>query len=88
MKTTVRIFSLLACLSVSVWAPGQNTPFVLLKNKGGQTWGYSPESGIKILIIDDLSFKDLYCNKSTIKARAALKHRAALAHARISARSM
>ncbi len=43
-------------------ANGQNAEVVLVKNAGGQTLGYSPISGIKILTINGLSFKDLNRN--------------------------
>ncbi len=43
-------------------ANGQNAAVVLVKNAGGQTLGYSPISGIKILTINGLSFKDLNRN--------------------------
>ncbi len=46
----------------STLATSQNLPFVLVKNKGGQTLGYSPSSGVKILTVDGLSFKDLNQN--------------------------
>jgi len=40
----------------------QDFLFILIKNKGGQTLGYSPNSGVKILTVDGLSFKDLNKN--------------------------
>lgn len=40
----------------------QDLSFILIKNKGGQTLGYSPNSGVKILTVDGLSFKDLNKN--------------------------
>jgi beta-glucosidase len=40
----------------------QNTPFVLVQNKGGQTLAYSPNSGVKILEVNGLKFKDLNKN--------------------------
>jgi len=33
--------------------------FVLVENQGGPTLGYSPESGVSILTVDGLKFKDL-----------------------------
>lgn len=36
--------------------------FNLIKNKGGQTLGYAPDSGIKILKVDGFAFKDLNKN--------------------------
>ncbi|MBL7818308.1 MAG: glycoside hydrolase family 3 C-terminal domain-containing protein [Saprospiraceae bacterium] len=55
-------------LTLSVlWLVSQNlmsqtVPFVLVKNKNGQTLGYSPSSGVKILTVGGLSFKDLNKN--------------------------
>ena len=34
----------------------------IIKNQGGQTLGYSPNSGIKILTVNGLAFKDLNKN--------------------------
>jgi beta-glucosidase len=39
-----------------------STGFLLVKNSNGPTLGYSPGSGVKILTIDGLSFKDLNKN--------------------------
>ncbi|MDP9048105.1 MAG: beta-glucosidase, partial [Bacteroidota bacterium] len=36
--------------------------FILVKNPNGPTLGYSPASGVKILTVSDLSFKDLNKN--------------------------
>jgi|GEM_PF-5589421 len=44
----------------------QDLSFILIKNKGGQTLGYSPNSGVKILTVDGLSFKDLNKNGTFI----------------------
>ncbi|HNT21907.1 MAG TPA: glycoside hydrolase family 3 N-terminal domain-containing protein [Saprospiraceae bacterium] len=40
----------------------QNGPFTLVHNKGGATLGYSPASGVKIITVDRLAFKDLNRN--------------------------
>lgn len=37
-------------------------PFELITQKGGKTLGYSPTSGVKILTVDGLKFKDLNRN--------------------------
>ncbi len=40
----------------------QNNMYTRVENKGGPTLGYSPESGIKIISVDGLYFKDLNKN--------------------------
>ena len=40
----------------------ENQDFTMIKNRGGKTLGYDPQSGIKILIVDNLAFKDLNKN--------------------------
>src|ERR1035438_3909046 len=40
----------------------QDSGFILVKNPNGPTLGYSGQSGVKILTIDGLSFKDLNKN--------------------------
>lgn len=57
-----------ACMLWSAAAPAQQWSqkpadgFSIISNKGGQTLGYSPSSGIKILTVDGLAFKDLNRN--------------------------
>src|ERR1700759_3456000 len=36
--------------------------YVLVTNQGGQTLGYSPKSGVTILVVDGFAFKDLNKN--------------------------
>ena len=36
--------------------------YTLVTNTGGQTLGYSPKSGVKILVVDGFAFKDLNKN--------------------------
>lgn len=50
------VFVLLAC------EKQERMEFVTVQNEGGATLGYSPESGVKILVIDGLNFKDLNKN--------------------------
>jgi beta-glucosidase len=50
----------LPLFSTAAWS--QTTPFVLVPNKGGQTLGYAPASGVKLLTINGLQFKDLNKN--------------------------
>ncbi|BAU52662.1 glycoside hydrolase family 3 N-terminal domain-containing protein [Mucilaginibacter gotjawali] len=42
--------------------PADSTGIVLVKNAGGPTLGYSTRSGVKILTVDGLAFKDLNKN--------------------------
>ncbi|MEY4904443.1 MAG: hypothetical protein RLZZ292_2258 [Bacteroidota bacterium] len=44
------------------WAETPKEAYNLVTNTGGKTLGYSPESGIKLLIINNLAFKDLNKN--------------------------
>ncbi len=44
------------------WTETANESFNIVKNQGGQTLGYSPNSGIKLLTINGLAFKDLNKN--------------------------
>ena len=44
------------------WTEEDQGTFKLVHNEGGQTLGYSPSSGIKILTVDRLAFKDLNKN--------------------------
>jgi beta-glucosidase len=62
MKVIQQTLTILAIIGTSILAKSQNVPFVLVQNKGGQTLGYSPASGVKILKIKGLSFKDLNKN--------------------------
>ena len=62
MNLTKNILLLCAVILFSHSVMSQNLPFILIKNKGGQTLGYSPSSGVKILTVDGLSFKDLNQN--------------------------
>lgn len=44
------------------WTETDKGTFRLVENPGGQTLGYSPASGVKILTVDRLAFKDLNKN--------------------------
>ena len=44
------------------WAETSKGGFNRIENTGGQTLGYSPKSGVKILTVDGLAFKDLNKN--------------------------
>ncbi|MDC6355006.1 MULTISPECIES: glycoside hydrolase family 3 protein [unclassified Robiginitalea] len=46
------------------WEETQKDGFNLVTNEGGQTLGYSPESGVQLLEIDGYAFKDLNRNGS------------------------
>ena len=61
--------AVLLLLGAPVLAPGQQTAtetpadaFLTVANSGGRTLGYSPVSGVKLLKINGLSFKDLNRN--------------------------
>lgn len=60
--------SMLAFCCTAMLAAGCSSPkyteenkgdFTLVKNEGGQTLGYNPNSGVKLLIADGFAFKDL-----------------------------
>lgn len=44
------------------WAETSKGSHTIVQNKGGQTLGYSPKSGVKIIQVDGLAFKDLNKN--------------------------
>jgi beta-glucosidase len=44
------------------WAETAKGSHTIVQNKGGQTLGYSPKSGVKIIQVDGLAFKDLNKN--------------------------
>jgi beta-glucosidase len=44
------------------WSETSKGGFNRIENTGGQTLGYSPKSGVKILTVDGLAFKDLNKN--------------------------
>ena len=56
--------SVLSCTSAPKWTETQKDGYVLITQKGGQTLGYSKESGIDILTVDRYAFKDLNRNGS------------------------
>ncbi|MDB5001525.1 MAG: beta-glucosidase [Mucilaginibacter sp.] len=49
------------------WTETKNGDVVLVSNKGGQNLGYSAVSGVKILTVDGLAFKDLNKNSKLDK---------------------
>lgn len=69
MKKLSKIFKLglIATVLLSAgcspkWKEIDKGSFKLVTNEGGQTLGYSPASGVKILTVDRLAFKDLNKN--------------------------
>lgn len=44
------------------WTETAGATYRTVKNPGGQTLGYSPQSGVKLLTVDGLAFKDLNRN--------------------------
>jgi beta-glucosidase len=70
MKKTkeIKILTLLILFTVLIagcgrkWTEEQKEGYNLVINKGGQTLGYSPSSGVKVLTVNRLAFKDLNKN--------------------------
>lgn len=67
MKKTLLFPALLLVLATQMeaqkkWTETPKGNFHLIENKGGQTLGYSPKSGVKILTFDGFAFKDLNKN--------------------------
>lgn len=67
MKQKSIITSLFFLVTISLfaqkkWSETPKGTFNLVQNQGGQTLGYSPSSGVKILTINGLAFKDLNKN--------------------------
>lgn len=71
MKTSNRIVifsastALLMCLAPGCsqkWSEESKTGYNLVHNQDGQTLGYSPASGVKLLTVNRLAFKDLNKN--------------------------
>ena len=49
-------------VSLPMQANGDDKDFVIITQEGGKTLGYSPASGVQILTVDGLKFKDLNRN--------------------------
>ena len=67
MKQKLFIASLFFLATISLfaqkkWSETQKGTFNLVQNQGGQNLGYSPNSGVKILTVNGLAFKDLNKN--------------------------
>ncbi|MEY4038776.1 MAG: hypothetical protein RIR67_1088 [Bacteroidota bacterium] len=67
MKKQIVLPALLLFLATQMeaqkkWTETPKGNFHLVENKGGQILGYSPKSGVKILTVDGLAFKDLNKN--------------------------
>ena len=68
MKITTKILLVLCFFTGKTtvfsqkWSEIKNGTIAFVKNQGGQTLGYSTISGVKILTIDGLAFKDLNKN--------------------------
>lgn len=63
--TKLLVGALLCAVSVSAqqkWTETSKGVFNLIQNPGGRTLGYSPTSGVKILTVNGLAFKDLNRN--------------------------
>jgi beta-glucosidase len=68
IKPSVKLFSLIFIMTFLAfgcgkkWSEEQKETFNLVHNKDGQTIAYSPASGVKILTVNRLAFKDLNKN--------------------------
>ncbi|BDB52328.1 glycoside hydrolase family 3 protein [Flavobacterium ammonificans] len=67
MKTQITFASLMLLLATQVeaqkkWSETPKGSFNRIENTGGQILGYSPKSGVKIMTVDGLAFKDLNKN--------------------------
>ena len=67
MKTGIVLPALLLILGTQTyaqkkWTETSKETHSIIQNKGGQTLGYSPKSGVKIIQVDGLAFKDLNKN--------------------------
>ena len=67
MKKQITLASLMLLLATQMeaqkkWSETPKGSFNRIENTGGQTLGYSPNSGVKILTVDGLAFKDLNKN--------------------------
>jgi beta-glucosidase len=67
MKTQITFASLMLLLATQMeaqkkWSETPKGSFNRIENTGGQTLGYSPNSGVNILTVDGLAFKDLNKN--------------------------
>ena len=62
MLTSTLCLGLLPIFAQKKWSETQVEGNNIIKNKGGQTLGYSSNSGIKILTVNELAFKDLNKN--------------------------
>lgn len=58
----IPLLSLSAAATCMAAKPEASKPFVTITQKGGKTLGYSPTSGVKIITVDGLKFKDLNRN--------------------------
>ncbi len=59
---SLNLFSLMLCECGPKWSETEKDNIKIITNRGGQTLGYSLSSGIKILTVDRLAFKDLNKN--------------------------
>ena len=63
--TGLTLFTLAPCVvAQQKWTATEAGTYRLVKNPGGQTLGYTPESGVKLLTVNGIAFKDLNRNGS------------------------
>ena len=58
------LFALLVVVMLTACSQQEKSTYVTIEQEGGPTLGYSPQSGVKVLTVDGLKFKDLNRNDS------------------------
>lgn len=56
------LFSPCATFGQQKWTEARSDDFILVTNRGGRQLAYAPESGVKIITVNGLAFKDLNKN--------------------------
>jgi beta-glucosidase len=62
LLTSLTCLSLLPAVAQQKWTETAGSTYQIVTNPGGQTLGYAPASGIKLLTVNGLAFKDLNRN--------------------------
>src|SRR6476646_4158549 len=60
--TVIVLFSFISSQAQKKFTEKEAGQYTLVINEGGQTLGYSPKSGVKMLVVDGFAFKDLNRN--------------------------
>ncbi|HOY19249.1 MAG TPA: hypothetical protein PLC89_18215, partial [Haliscomenobacter sp.] len=57
--TFILLCTVMLTFAQQKWTEEKKETFNLVRNQGGQSIAYSPNSGVKVLIVDGFAFKDL-----------------------------